>query len=209
MKFLKVEDCYSVALKMNQVRLCLEYGYCLEKGIKQPSDVESAVQIYKHLLKESLINDDKINLAKILLRFARIFERRKDIDKIQFNLASGFATQKKSEVLCINSIQGLIDKTLNSKPFKVIKTEMYLIGSILMRLDQNQGNIKMHAIEAFKIAYQMPCGSNLDYVLNYKIESKLKSLVNTFGALGVDSKELDFIRVKTEFDSGIGQKEKK
>ena len=58
----------------------MEYAYCLEKGIKHPVDLEFAVEIYKHILKESLINDDRIKLAKVLMRFARILERRNEVE---------------------------------------------------------------------------------------------------------------------------------
>jgi len=57
----------------------MEYAYCLEKGIKNPVDLEFAVEIYKHILTESLINDDRIKLAKVLTRFARILERRNEV----------------------------------------------------------------------------------------------------------------------------------
>lgn len=73
LKFLKYDECFDVSNKMNQIKLCFEYAYCVEKGVKCVPDLGYAVQIYDILLSDSIINDDKIKVTKILLRIAKIF----------------------------------------------------------------------------------------------------------------------------------------
>ena len=55
--------------------------------------------------------------------------------------------------------------------------------------------MKYQAIETFKICYTLPCLTELDYVLNYKIESKLKTLIRSFGPVGEEPHELEYIKV--------------
>jgi hypothetical protein len=51
LKYLKYEECFDVSYKMNSIRLCFEYAYCIEKGVKCDQNIEFAVDIYHRLFK--------------------------------------------------------------------------------------------------------------------------------------------------------------
>jgi len=57
------------------------------------------VEIYKHLFKESLINDDRLKLSKVLLRFARISEKRHEVEYVESNSLPNLSSSASSPVV--------------------------------------------------------------------------------------------------------------
>ena len=207
LKFLKYDECFDVSNKMNQMRLCFEYAYCVEKGVKCVPDLSYAVQIYETLLKESLVYDDRIKTTKILLRIAKIFSVRNEIevisridqfgDEILYDSAGRATPIGKSTVISQQTLIYLLDGL--SKYGDVKKIELFMLAKLLIYLSKETMHLKELAIKAYKLCYKLDCVTDLDYIYHYKVEAKLKKYIKTFNAIGRESTDFNIVEIQDHF----------
>ena len=184
LKFLKYEECYDVAGMMNEMNLCFEYAYCVEKGIKTPQNLGLAVEIYDTLLKNAWIDKEKIKAVKIVQRIGKIYQQMNLYDEAY----AFFLLSLKDFALYLSQFE------------EIKKVELLELGNILMALSRVDLSMKELALKAWEISYQLLPRIDLEYIHHYRVEKKLKKHINKFAKIFEQNINFDPIELKSEFD---------